>query len=89
MGWGRRAIGSPAGWPSPSECQAQQLVRGPRPESLAEASTWADEMRSAPGSFGRKRQTPGYVTVPKGQDYEAVGRRRRMRSRRSRVTARY
>ena len=55
--------------------EAQQLVRGLLgPESLAEASTWADEMRSAPGSFWQKTANPWhYVTVPKGQDYEAVG----------------
>ena len=55
--------------------EAQQLVRGLLgPESLAEASTWADEMRSAPGTFWQKTANPWhYVTVPKGQDYDEAG----------------
>jgi hypothetical protein len=36
-------------------------------ESLAEASTWADEMRSNPSEFWQKQAGPyHYVTVPKG-----------------------
>lgn len=40
------------------------------PETLAEASTWADEMRSAPGTFWQKTANPWhYVTVPPGAEY--------------------
>lgn len=39
-------------------------------ESLAEASTWPDEMRSDPSPFWQKTSTPWhYVTVPVGQGY--------------------
>lgn len=38
--------------------------------SLAEASTWPDEMRSDPSPFWQKTSTPWhYVTVPVGQTY--------------------
>lgn len=43
-------------------------------ESLAEASTWADEMRSDPGVFWQKTASPWhYVTVPAGQTYAEAG----------------
>jgi uncharacterized cupredoxin-like copper-binding protein len=43
-------------------------------ESLAEASTYADEMRSNPGEFWQKEARPyHYVTVPKGKHYHDVG----------------
>lgn len=39
-------------------------------ESLAEASTYADEMRSSPSPFWQKQAGPWhYVTVPKGKAY--------------------
>ncbi|MFT5713084.1 MAG: hypothetical protein ACI9DQ_001495 [Glaciecola sp.] len=43
-------------------------------ESLAEASTYADEMRSNPDEFWQKEARPyHYVTVPKGKHYHDVG----------------
>lgn len=43
-------------------------------ESLAEASTYADEMRSNPSEFWRKTSPPWhYVTVPEGHEYHEVG----------------
>ena len=43
-------------------------------ETLAEASTYADEMRSSPSEFWRKQANPWhYVTVPKGNAYHDVG----------------
>jgi hypothetical protein len=40
-------------------------------ESLAEASTYADEMRSNPSKYWQKTASPfHYVTIPKGQKYE-------------------
>jgi hypothetical protein len=43
-------------------------------ESLAEASTWADEMRSSPEEFWQKTASPWhYVTVPEGKTYVEVG----------------
>jgi hypothetical protein len=43
-------------------------------ESLAEASTWADEMRSSPEEFWQRTASPWhYVTVPTGQEYAGVG----------------
>jgi hypothetical protein len=43
-------------------------------ESLAEASTWADEMRSSPEVFWQTTANPWhYVTVPTGKTYEQVG----------------
>ena len=43
-------------------------------ESLAEASTYADEMRSNPDSFWQKVAGPyHYVTVPSGKAYAEVG----------------
>ncbi len=42
-------------------------------ESLAEASTYADEMRSNPNDFWQKEAGPyHYVTVPKGKHYHEV-----------------
>ncbi len=40
-------------------------------ESLAEASTWADFMRSSKDPFWRQAAPWHYVTVPPGQRYEA------------------
>ncbi len=43
-------------------------------ESLAEASTYPDEMRSDPSEFWRKTASPyHYVTVPVGKTYAEVG----------------
>ena len=43
-------------------------------ESLAEASTYADEMRSDPDPFWQKVSPPyHYVTIPKGKHYHDVG----------------
>jgi hypothetical protein len=43
-------------------------------ETLAEASTWADEMRTDPAKFWQKTASPyHYVTVPKGKTYQEVG----------------
>jgi S1/P1 Nuclease len=43
-------------------------------ESLAEASTWADEMRSSPEVFWQVTANPWhYVTVPAGKTYAEVG----------------
>lgn len=44
------------------------------PETLAEASTWPDFMRSSPDPFWQKEAGPyHYVTVPKGKTYtEAI-----------------
>jgi hypothetical protein len=43
-------------------------------ESLAEASTWPDFMRSSPDGFWQKDANPWhYVTVPPGKTYAEVG----------------
>jgi hypothetical protein len=43
-------------------------------ESLAEASTWPDFMRSAPDPFWQKESSPfHYVTIPPGKHYADVG----------------
>jgi hypothetical protein len=43
-------------------------------ESLAEASTWADEMRSSPEPFWQTTSVPWHwVTVPTGKTYGEVG----------------
>lgn len=43
-------------------------------ESLAEASTWADDMRSNPDPFWQSTANPWhYVTVPPGKTYAEVG----------------
>lgn len=43
-------------------------------ESLAEASTWADEMRQNPADFWQKQASYyHYVTVPEGKTYAEVG----------------
>lgn len=42
-------------------------------EDLAQASTWADEMRSNPSAFWQRSASPfHYVTVPKGKKYKDV-----------------
>ena len=43
-------------------------------ETLAEASTWADEMRADPAPFWQETASPWhYVTVPRGAPYRDVG----------------
>ena len=43
-------------------------------ESLAEASTWADRMRSDPSPFWQLEASPyHYVTVPTGKSYAEIG----------------
>ena len=43
-------------------------------ETLAEASTWADDMRSSPEPFWQSTANPWhYVTVPPGKTYPDVG----------------
>ena len=43
-------------------------------ETLAEASTWADDMRSNPDAFWQRTANPWhYVTVPAGRSYADVG----------------
>ena len=43
-------------------------------ETLAEASTWADDMRSNPDAFWQTTANPWhYVTIPEGRTYDEVG----------------
>ncbi len=43
-------------------------------ETLAEASSWPDFMRSAPGDFWQKQSGPWhYVTIPPGKSWAEVG----------------
>ena len=55
--------------------QARQTIAKLLPnESLAEASTYADEMRSNPSTFWQRTASPWhYVTVPEGKTYTEVG----------------
>ncbi len=55
--------------------QAKQALQQILPnETLAEASTYADEMRSNPDKFWQEVAGPfHYVTVPKGKTYKEVG----------------
>ena len=49
-----------------------QLLLGP--ESLAQAATWPDEMRSDPAEFWQRTANPWhYVTVPTGRTYAQAG----------------
>lgn len=54
---------------------AQRHIRRLLPnETLAEASTYADEMRSHPSEFWQKTAGPWhYVSIPKGKTYSQVG----------------
>ena len=57
---------------SPRAAAAVQRILGT--EDLAEASTWADEMRSNPEPFWQQTANPWhYVTVPPGKTYAEVG----------------
>ena len=55
--------------------EAKKAIQNILPnEDLAEAATWADEMRSAPGVFWQKTSSPWhYVTVTQGKNYVEVG----------------
>lgn len=55
--------------------QARDAIAALLPnEDLAEASTYADEMRSHPSEFWQKTANPfHYVTVPRGKHYHDVG----------------
>ena len=55
--------------------QAQQQVKAILGvETLAQASTWPDEMRSNPSKYWKKTASPWhYVTVPKDATYQQVG----------------
>lgn len=55
--------------------QAKREIRKLFPNSsLAEISTFADEMRSNPSEFWQRTANPWhYVTVPKGKTYQQVG----------------
>lgn len=57
---------------SPKAAKAVKAIIGT--ETLAEASTWPDEMRSDPSVFWRRTASPWhYVTVPEGKTYTEVG----------------
>lgn len=59
-------------WLSPQASGAIHAILGS--ETLAEASTWPDEMRSSPEPFWQKTANPWhYVTVPPGRTYADVG----------------
>lgn len=76
LGWGatgHRVAGQIAeGYLSPEARLAVEEVLGV--ESLAQASTWADFMRSDPDEFWQTTANPWhYVTVPPGNAYREVG----------------
>ncbi|MFK7954837.1 MAG: S1/P1 nuclease [Lysobacterales bacterium] len=54
-----------------ARARVQMILGG---ETLAQASTWADFMRSNPSKFWQKTSAPWhYVTVPEGETYSDVG----------------
>jgi hypothetical protein len=55
--------------------KAQKAVRGILgSETLAEATTWADDMRPSADPFWKSEASPyHYVTVPMGKTYDEVG----------------
>ncbi len=56
----------------PSTRQAIAKLIGP--QSLAEVSTYVDEMRSDPAHFWQKTASPyHYITLPNGKSYQQVG----------------
>lgn len=56
---------------SPESKAAVEQILGS--EGLAEASTWPDFMRSAPGDFWRSEANPWhYVTIPENESYATV-----------------
>ena len=75
-GWGatghRVAAQIADGYLTPEARIAVEEILGP--ETLAEASTWADFMRADPREFWQETAGPWhYVTVPPGKTYEDVG----------------
>ena len=57
-----------------SDKSREMLVTILGTQTLARASTWADEMRSNPDSFWQKKAPSlHYVTVPPGKNYAEVG----------------
>jgi len=70
---GHRVIGEIAtGYLSPNADAAVTRILGT--ETLAEASTWPDYMRSDPSDFWQHTAGPWhYVTVPPGKRYDQVG----------------
>ena len=76
LGWGSTAHRAAAGiaerYLSPEARLAIEDIL--ERETLAEASTWPDFMRSAPSEFWQRTANPWhYVTVPEGKAYEEVG----------------
>ncbi|MFN2288534.1 MAG: S1/P1 nuclease [Chromatocurvus sp.] len=76
LGWGSTAHRTAAGiaerYLSPEARFAIKDILGR--ETLAEASTWPDFMRSDPSEFWQRTASPWhYVTVPEGKTYEEVG----------------
>ena len=76
LGWGSTAHRAAAGiaerYLSPEARLAMEDIL--ERETLAEASTWPDFMRSAPSEFWQRTANPWhYVTVPEGKAYEEVG----------------
>jgi len=76
LGWGatghRVAAEIADGYLTPEARIAVEEILGP--ETLAEASTWADFMRADPSEFWQETASPWhYVTVPSGTTYEDVG----------------
>lgn len=70
---GHRVTGKIAEQYLSPEAKAQIAALLPN-ETLAEASTYADEMRSNPDEFWQKTAGPfHYVTVPEGKHYHEVG----------------
>ncbi len=54
-----------------ARARIEQILGG---ETLAQASTWADFMRSDPSEFWQRTSAPWhYVTVPRGDSYAQVG----------------
>lgn len=70
---GHRVTGAVAdGYLSPKARAGLKDILGT--ESVAEASTWPDFMRSSPDPFWQKTASPWhYVTVPPGKSYAEVG----------------
>ena len=76
MAWGKtghRVVGAIAQpYLSPQAAAGVKRILGV--ETLAEASTWPDFMRSDPSDFWQHKASPWhYVTVPQGKTYAQVG----------------
>ena len=76
LGWGQtghRVTGNIADQYLSDAAKAQISALFPQ-ESLAEISTYADEMRSHPSTFWKKTASPWhYVSVPVGKKYAEIG----------------